>query len=41
MANSRMPIAINRIKVMLLTTNNKEVSINDAVILYPEKNSNT
>lgn len=36
-----MPIAINRIKIMLLTTNNKEVSINGAVILYPEKNSNT
>lgn len=41
MANSRMPIAINRIKIMLLTTNNKEVSINNAVILCPEKNSNT
>lgn len=41
MANSRMPIAINRIKIMLLTTNNNEVSINGAVILYPEKNSNT
>lgn len=41
MANSLMRIAINRIKIMLLTTNNKEVSITDAVILYPEKNSNT
>lgn len=41
MTNTRMPIAINRIKIMLLTTNNKEVSINDAVILWPEKDSNT